>query len=89
MYENTNVPGQSPEVFYDKVVLQNFSKLTGKRLCQSLFFNKVAGLRPGILLKNRLRHRCFPVNFESFKNIFFTEHFQATAFDDIYLMISS
>ena len=33
MYENTNVPGQSPEVFYDKVVLQNFSKLTGKRLC--------------------------------------------------------
>ena len=24
-------------------VLRNFAKLTGKRLCQSLFFNKVAG----------------------------------------------
>ena len=25
-------------------VLINFTKFTGKRLCQSLFFNKVAGL---------------------------------------------
>ena len=34
-----------------KAVLKNFSKFTGKYLCQSLFFNKVAGLRPAILLK--------------------------------------
>ena len=27
-------------------VLKNFAKFTGKHLCQSLFFNKVAGLRP-------------------------------------------
>ena len=27
-------------------VLKNFAKLTGKRLCQRLFFNKVADLRP-------------------------------------------
>ena len=33
-----------PEVFYKKGVLRNFTKLTGKHLCQSLFFNKVAGL---------------------------------------------
>ena len=26
-------------------VLRNFAKSTGKHLCQSLFFNKVAGLR--------------------------------------------
>ena len=26
-------------------------------------FNKVAGLRPATLLKKRLWHRCFPVNF--------------------------
>ena len=26
-------------------VLRNFAKLTGKHLCQTLFFNKVAGLR--------------------------------------------
>ena len=29
-----------------KGVLRNFAKFTGKHLCQSLFFNKVAGLRP-------------------------------------------
>ena len=28
-------------------VLRNFTKFTGKHLCQSLFFDKVAGLRPG------------------------------------------
>ena len=27
-----------------KVVLKNFAKITGKHLCQSLFYNKVAGL---------------------------------------------
>ena len=47
-------------------VLRNLSKLTGKHLCQSLFFNKVAGLRPSILLKMRLWHRCFPVTFATF-----------------------
>ena len=32
------------EVFSRKGVLRNFAKFTGKHLCQSLFFNKVAGL---------------------------------------------
>ena len=32
-----------PEVFCKKGVLRNFVKLTGKHLCQSLFYNKVAG----------------------------------------------
>ena len=36
---------QPPEVFYKKGILRNFAKFTGKRLCQRLFFNKVAGLR--------------------------------------------
>ena len=49
-----------------KGVLRNFAKFTGKHLCQSLFFNKVAGLRPATLLKKRLWHRCFPVNFAKF-----------------------
>ena len=40
-----------PEVFCKKDVLSNFAKFTGKHLCQSLFFNKVAGLRPATLLK--------------------------------------
>ena len=33
-----------PEVLCKKGVLENFAKLTGKYLCQSLFFNKVAYL---------------------------------------------
>ena len=33
-----------PDVFCKKGVLRNFSKFTGKHLCQGLFFNKVAGL---------------------------------------------
>ena len=37
---------QSPDMFRKKVVLRNFKKFTGKHLCQSLFFNNVAGLRP-------------------------------------------
>ena len=33
------------EVFCKKGALKNFTKFAGKHLCQSLFFNKVAGLR--------------------------------------------
>ena len=49
-----------------KGVLRNFAKFTGKHLCQSFFFNKVAGLRHATLLKKTLWHRCFPVNFVKF-----------------------
>ena len=49
-----------------KDVLINFAKFTGKHLCQGLIFNKVASLRPATLLKKRLWHRCFPVNFAKF-----------------------
>ena len=41
-----------------KGVLRNFSKFTGKYLCQSFFYNEAASLRPW--------HRCFLVNFEKF-----------------------
>ena len=52
-----------PEIFCQKGVLRNFAKFTGKQLCQSLSFNKVAGLRR------------FPVNFAKFlKTLFLTEH---------------
>ena len=50
----------------EKGVLRNFSKFTGKHLCQSLFFNKVAGLGPATLLKQKLWYRYFPVNFVKF-----------------------
>ena len=45
-----------------KGVLRNFAKFTGKHPCQSLLFR----LRPTTLLKKRLWHRCFPVNFAKF-----------------------
>ena len=51
---NSYFQKQPPEVFCEKGVLRNFAKFTGKRLCESLFFNKVTGLRPAILLKKRL-----------------------------------
>ena len=61
-----------PEVFCKKGVLRNFTKITVKHPCQSLFFNKVAGLRIANLLKERLWHKCFTVNFLKFlKNTFF------------------
>ena len=64
-----------PEVFCEKRFLKNSAKVTGKHLCQSLFFNKVAGLRPATLLKKRLWHRCFAVSFGKFlRRYFFMEH---------------
>ena len=61
-----NQQKQPPEVFSKKGIPKDFAKLTGKHLCQSLFFNKPAGIRPVSALKKRPWHRCFPVNFEKF-----------------------
>ena len=82
------VRSSCPELFCKKSFLKNFAKLTRKHLYQRLFFrkvacnifqnlflNKVAGLRPATLLKKRLWHRCFPVNFAKFlRTPFLTEH---------------
>ena len=57
---------QPPEPFCMKGVLRNLAQFTRKHLCQSLILNKVAGHRPATLLKKRLWHRCFPVNFTKF-----------------------
>ena len=46
--------------------VRNFTKFIGKQPYQSLFFHEIAGLRPGTLLKERLWHRCLPVNFVKF-----------------------
>ena len=57
-----------------KGIVKNFTKFTGKHLCQSLFFNQVAGLRPATLLKKRLWHRCFLVNFVKFLEALFLQN---------------
>ena len=73
--KSLSVRSNRPEVFCKKDVLKNFIKFTGKHLCQSLFFNEVAGLRPATSLKKRLWHRCFPFNFAKFlRTSFFIEH---------------
>ena len=41
------------QVFCKKGVLSNSTKFTGKHLCQVLFFNKVAGLKPRNFNKKR------------------------------------
>ena len=62
-------------MFFKIGVFKNFAKFTGKHLCQSLFVNKVAGLKLATLLKKRLWNRCFFVNFAKFlRTPFFIEH---------------
>ena len=56
-----------------KGVLRNFAKFTGKHLCKSLFFNKVAGLHETLA-------QVFSCEFYKIsKNTFFTEHLRTTA----------
>ena len=62
--------GSRQEVFCRKGALRIFAKFTEKNLCQSLFLNKVADLRPATLLNKRLWHKCFPVNFANFLRTF-------------------
>ena len=59
-------------MFCKKCVFKSFAKFTGKHLCQSLFFNKVAGLTPATLLKKKTLAQVFSCEFcELFKNTFF------------------
>ena len=75
-FQNTVfVQKQSSRGFCKKGVLRNVAKFTEKHLRQSLFFNKVAGLRPATLLKKTLCHRGFSVNFAKFlRTPILTEH---------------
>ena len=61
IFTNWEMNFRSLKVFYRKCVLRNFAKFTGKHLCQSLFFNKVAGNRPV--------PECFPMNFSKFLKV--------------------
>ena len=62
-----------------KGVLRNFAKFTGKHLCKSLFFNKVAGPACSFIKKETLA-QVFSCEFcEISKNTFSTEHLWVTA----------
>ena len=70
---NTRKP---PEVFY---FFKNFTEFTGKHLCQSLCFNKVAGSTCN-LIKKEIVTMMFSCEFcEISMSAFFTEHLRTTA----------
>ena len=54
-----------------KGFLRNCLKVTGKYLCQSLYFNKVGS---ATVLKKRLRRRCFPIDFAKFLRTVFLQN---------------
>ena len=67
--------GNHLQMFSKIGVLKNLTMFTGKHLCWSLFFNKVADHNHATLLKNRLQHRCFFCDYcDLFKNSFCIEH---------------
>ena len=84
MSEKSEIPGlrkfsQSPDSSYawhDATCLMQFCPARSSR--SELFYKKGVlkiGLRAATLLKKRLWHRCFPVNFAKFLRTPFSEHF--------------
>ena len=62
-------------MFYKNVVLNSFTNFTGTNLCQSLFFNKVAGPDVCDFIKKFSLTQVFSYEFcEIFKNILCAEH---------------
>ena len=67
-------PSSRPEVFCKKSVFRNFAEFSGKHLCQTLFFNNVAGLGPRAcnFIKKEVLAQVFSCEFcEISKNTFF------------------
>ena len=58
-------------MFCREGLLRNFAKFTGKHLCQSFIFNKVAGPWPATLLKKALAQVFSSEFYEISKNTFF------------------
>ena len=69
-YEN-NFRSIRPKAFYKKGVLRNFAKFTGKHLCQSLFFNKVADLEACDFIKKETLAQFSCEFYEILKNTIF------------------
>ena len=57
---------QPPVGFSKKGVLKKFHKTHLKTPMLESYFNRVSGLRVVTLLKKRLQHRCFQINFMKF-----------------------
>ena len=69
--DNWDIQKQPPGVFYNKGVLRNFIKFTGKHLCQSLILIKLQGEAYNFIKKETLA-QLFPCEFcEIYKNTSF------------------
>ena len=64
------VTSSCTQMFFKIGVLENFTNFTGKHLCWSIFFNKVASLRPETLLKETPTQRFSCEISEIFKKTF-------------------
>ena len=83
----SNLQKQPPEVFCKKSCSWTFHKIHRKTPVPFLIKWHASGLRPATLLKKRLWHRCFPVNFSKFLGIALTtEHLWATASKSWYIL---
>ena len=82
---------QPPDVFFKEGVLRNFAKFARKHLCQSLFFNKDAGLQLVCnFIKKETLAQVLSCEFcEISKNTFFKQHPWATASDNSYSLVNS
>ena len=65
---------QPPEVIRKKTCSYKFRNIHRKTTVPESLFNTVAPLRPATLLKKRLWHWCFPVNFAKFLRIPFLQN---------------
>ena len=73
--------------YVKKGVLKNFTMLTGKHLCWSLFsLNAPAWVFRSEVLKKRLQHSCFPVNIVKFlKNPILKNIYERLLLDEPFL----
>ena len=68
------------KVSFRRGVRKDFVKCSGKYLCQSLFFNKTAGIRPSNLLKKEIVAKVFSYEFcKTFGDEIFSEHVWTTS----------
>ena len=82
-----NIQKQPPEVFFEKGVLRNFAKFTGKQLCQSLFLIKLQAEACNFIkketcnfVKKEALAQVFACEFcQISENNFFKEHLRTTA----------
>ena len=67
----SRITSSRAEVFCKKGVLKNFTKFTGKNLCQSLFFIKLQPEACNFINKETLAHVCSCEFCKIFKNTYF------------------